>query len=630
MRSPFLERLDRGPILSDGAIGTMLYERGVSYGRSFDELNLTDPALVSSVHRDYLQAGAEIITTNTFGANRIRLAEFGLEKKVRAINLRGVKLAREAREISGRTAYVAGSVGPIARQAPDESQSKGEQLCSAFREQIEALLEGGADVIMLETFSDLAEIRLAIEASRSVCDLPVVAQMTFGEDGDTLGGHSPEDVAVALRALDVDVLGINCSVGPQGALETVERMLAAGASRVAAQPNAGLPSRQGQHFVYISGPDYFAEYAEKLVAAGAVLIGGCCGSTPAHIAAMAGVLEGRAPTVYTPMVQPKPAERPPVATQAETPPSRMAQALAGGDFVVSVELDPPKGINPTKVLDGARMLTERGVQFVNVADSPMARVRMSCIALAKLVQDCTPLETIIHFTTRDRNLMALQSELIGAHAMGIRNVIALTGDPPSLGDYPDATGVWDIDSIGLIDTLTHMNAGVDRSGRSIGGSTNFCVAAAIDPTAEDLELHLDRLWRKLEAGAHLVMSQPLYDVEQLHSFLDRVGPLPVPFLLGVLPLQSFKHADFMHNEVPGITVPEGIRRAMHAAGASGMHEGIRLAQEFVSEAQSRVQGIYLMPSFGRYEQCAEVIDALDSSRRPTAQSRLRGAPVAAR
>ncbi|MDQ3856057.1 MAG: bifunctional homocysteine S-methyltransferase/methylenetetrahydrofolate reductase, partial [Chloroflexota bacterium] len=487
------------------------------------------------------------------------------------------------------------------------------------------LLEGGADALTLETFSDLDEIVLAISAAREVCELPVIAQMTFGDDGLTLGGHTPEQVARRLAGLDVEVVGINCSVGPQSALETVERMVAAGARRVAAQPNAGLPSRQGQHFVYISSPDYFAEYAHKFVAAGAVLVGGCCGSTPAHTAAMAEALAVRASHSYIPVVRPKPADRPAEVVESDVPPSRLKQALERAEFVVSVELDPPKGLNPTKVLDGACMLAGRGVQWVNIADSPMARVRMSCISLAKLIQDATPLETIIHFTTRDRNLMALQSELIGAHALGIRNVIALTGDPPSLGDYPDATGVWDIDSIGLIDTLKHMNSGVDRSGRSIGGGTAFCIACAINPTAEDLELELDRFWRKLEAGAHLAMSQPLYDIEQLHSFLDRVGPLPVPFLLGVLPLQSFKHADYMHNEVPGITVPESIRRAMHAAGPHGIQEGIRLAQEFVEEAQDRVQGIYLMPSFGRYEQCAEVIDALDVSRRPGAQ--LDGVPV---
>jgi homocysteine S-methyltransferase len=631
MRSPFLERLDRGPILSDGAVGTQLYERGVPYGRSFDELNLSDRALVGSVHSDYLAAGAEIITTNTFGANRVRLAEFGLAERVRDINLQGVKVAREAREVSGRSAFVAGSVGPILRPLREERRGPEHQLIAAFREQVEALLEGGADLISLETFSDLDEIRLAIQAVRSVCALPIIAQMTFGDDGLTLGGHWPEDVADRLQGYGADVVGTNCSVGPQNALDTVERMLAAGAPRVSAQPNAGLPSKQGQHFVYISGPEYFAEYAGKFVSAGAHVVGGCCGTTPAHIAAMAQALAGRVPQVHAPAheegtlqgrgyapvaVRPTTPPSQQADGQGQCPPTRLAESIERGEFIISVELDPPKGLNPTKVLDGAKMLAERGVRFVNVADSPMARVRMGALAMAKLIQDCAEVETIIHFTTRDRNLMALQSELIGAHAMGVRNVLALTGDPPTLGDYPDATGVWDIDSIGLIETLSRLNSGSDRAGRSIGANARFCIGCAVDPTAEDLDAHLERFWRKLEAGAHFVMSQPLYDIEALHSFLDRVGPLPVPFLLGVLPLQSFKHADYMHNEVPGIRIPEGIRKAMHAAGAAGIQEGIRLAQEFVDEAQDRVQGIYLMPSFGRYEQCAEVIDALDSSRRP--------------
>ncbi len=623
MRSPFLERLERGPILADGAIGTLLYERGVPYGRSFDELNLTNRALVSSVHRDYLQAGAEVITTNTFGANRVRLAEFGLQDKVRDINLQGVKLARDAREVSGRSAFVAGSVGPILRPLTDEGRGSEEQLLAAFKEQVEALLEGGADLFSLETFSDLEEIRLAIQAVQSTCKLPIVAQMTFADDGLTLGGHSPEQVVRELQALGVDVVGINCSVGPQGVLDTVENMIVAGGKYVAAQPNAGLPSRQGPHFVYMSSPEYFAEYTEKFVAAGIALVGGCCGTTPEHTAAMARVLGGTAPHVRTATPRATPAPAPQPTPAGELPPTRLAQAIERGEFLVSVEMDPPKGLNPGKVLDGARMLYERGVQFVNVADSPMARVRMSCLSMAKLIQDSTPLEAIIHFTTRDRNLMALQSELIGAHAMGVRNVLALTGDPPSLGDYPDATGVWDVDSIGLIETLTRLNSGTDRAGRSLGANASYCIGCAVDPTAEDLEAHLDRFWRKLEAGAHYVMSQPLYDIEALHAFLDRVGPLPVPFLLGVLPLQSYKHADYMHNEVPGIRVPEPILKAMHAAGPAGMQEGIRLAQEFVNEAQERVQGIYLMPSFGRYEQCAEVIDALDSTRRPETRAAVR-------
>lgn len=614
MRSPFIERLQRGPILSDGAIGTLLYERGVPYGRCFDELNLTEPELVSSVHRDYLAAGAEMLTTNTFGANCIRLAEFGLEKKTRNINLRGVKIAREAREVSGRAAFVAGSVGPIHRSLAEDIRGRSELLRSAYREQIEALLEGGADVISFETFSDLDELLLAIQTCREVCDLPIIAQMTFGEDGLTLAGQTPEQVAAQL-APRAEVIGVNCSVGPQGVLDVVQHMRSTASTPIIVQPNAGLPARRGEHFLYISGPQYFAEYAERFLAAGAGIVGGCCGTTPAHIAAMESVLGLPARAAPPVPVQPVHTDPPVELTEAQ-PPTRLASAIQAGEFLVSVELDPPKGLNPTKVLDGARMLASRGVQFVNVADSPMARVRMGCLAVAKLIQEQTPLETIVHFTTRDRNVMALQSDLIGAHAMGIRNVLALTGDPPTLGDYPDATGVWDIDSVGLIETLKKLNSGADRAGRSVGSRAGFCVGAAVNPTAEDTELEIERLWSKLGAGADFIMSQPLYDLDTLHWFLDRLGPLPVPFLLGVLPLQSFKHADYMHNEVPGITVPQHVLDAMRAAGPNGIHQGMLLAQEFVNQAQSRVQGIYLMPSFGRYEVCAEVIDALDCTRRP--------------
>jgi len=620
MKDPFVERLEKGPILSDGAIGTQLYERGVPYGKSFDELNIVDPSLVSGVHIDYLRAGAEIITTNTFGANRIRLKEFGLEKKVRDINLRGVKIAREAREIVGVPAFIAGSVGPIGRPATEYNSLTDRVIGDTFREQIEALLEGGADVIMFETFSELEELLIAIEVAKEVCELPIIAQMSFGEDELTHGGDTPEDFVRTLKDSDVDVIGVNCSVGPQGTLDVVMRLIAAGAHRVSAQPNAGLPSRRGQHFVYISTPEYFAEYAKKFVSAGAVIVGGCCGTTPAHISAMAAAIKdgNRATTVTVNIEQKSPHIT--AIPSGEPEPTKLAQAIKRGEFIVSVEVDPPKGLSARKTLEGAKMLAEKGVKWINIGDSPMARVRMSCIALAKLIQETTPIEAIIHFTTRDRNVMAIQSDLIGAHAMGIRNVIALTGDPPSLGDYPDATGVWDIDSVGLIKALSRMNEGFDLAGKQIGAKAGFCIAAAVDPTAKDIEFQIDRMWQKIEAGAHLIMSQPLYDVEDLQKFLDRVGNIPVPFVLGVLPLQSYKHAEFMHNEVPGIYVPEHILDAMRRAGSNGLQEGVRLAQELVHQAQHLVQGIYLMPSFGRYDVCAQVFEALDIDKRPTASN----------
>lgn len=621
MLNTFLERLDTGPLIADGAIGTLLHERSVPWGTSLDQVTLTDRPLVLQMHLDYLRAGAELMTTNTFGANRERLAEFGLADRVRDINLHAVKIAREAREISGTQSFVAGAVGQIGRPGR-MSQADAQTtiaLSIAYREQIAALLEGGADIILLETFTNVRELELAVQISREVCRLPVIASMSFDADGRTSGDLTPEAVGERLLELGVEVAGINCSVGPQAALDVLMRMRSADCKHVSVMPNAGLPSRRGQNFLYLSTPQYFAEYACRFIDAGALIVGGCCGTSPHHVAAMATALESR-----TPCRKPFNAqivER--GATQQHTKPvpvpekpTRLKEALLRGDFVVSVELAPPKGVNPEKVLVGARLLAEHGLHFVNITDSAMARVRMGAIAIAKLVQETTSLEAIIHYTTRDRNLMALQSDLIGAHAMGVRNVLALTGDPPSVGDYPDATGVWDVESMGLIETLNQMNANVDLRGRDIGGAAGFCVGCAVNPTADDLDVELERFQKKLDAGAHFVMSQPVYDVATLEQFLDRVGPLPVPFLLGVLPLQSHRHAEYMHNEVPGIVVPDHMRDAMQRAGANGVQHGIDLAQQLIAETQTLVQGIYLMPSFGRYEICAQVIEALDSDRHP--------------
>ncbi|MCW2922643.1 MAG: homocysteine S-methyltransferase [Thermoleophilia bacterium] len=614
MRHPFLVRLDAGPLLADGAIGTLLHERGVPWRRSIDAVTLTDRALLSQMHVDYLLAGAELLTTNTFGSNRVRLAEHGLADRVRDLNLHAVKVAREAREVAGRSALVAGAVGSIVRGDVERSAAHEAEHAAAYREQVAALLEGGADAIHLETFTDLDDIALAISAVRAASDLPVIASVSFDHELRAAGDATPEHVAERLLALEVDVVGINCSVGPHHALETLERMRAAGAERVAVMPNAGLPSRQGATFLYRSTPDYFAEYARRFVDAGASIVGGCCGTTPRHTAAMALALEDVAP------MRPRPA--PSVrASAADTAPARtadapteLAQALDRGDFVVSVELAPPKGVSAEKVLDGARMLEARGLRFVNVTDSAMARVRMGAIAVARLVQEHTSLEAVIHFTTRDRNLMALQSDLLGAHALGVRNVLALTGDPPSIGDYPDAAGVWDLESPGLVEALRRMNEGTDLRGRDIGGAASFCVGAAVNPTAEDLPLELERLTAKVAAGAQFVMSQPLYDMATLERFLERVDlgrrNGGIPFLLGILPLQSARHAEYMHHEVPGIEVPDALRTAMADAGAEGTATGIALAQEFIAEARSLVDGVYLMPSFGRYELCAHLLDAI--------------------
>ncbi|HEY7780444.1 MAG TPA: bifunctional homocysteine S-methyltransferase/methylenetetrahydrofolate reductase [Ktedonobacterales bacterium] len=679
MPQPFLERLRQGPLLCDGAMGTQLYARGseaLTHGRCFDELVLTEPALVQSIHRDYIGAGAQIIETNTFGANRFKLAPYGLEDRAREINRRGAQLAREAREVAGQPVFVAGAVGPSGQpQTPLLGLRDAERLAelrAAFRAQIGALMEGGADLVILETFSNLLELEQAVLAAHDVGDLPVVAQVTFTEDGQTLAGQGPARVARALAEAGVDVLGANCGVGPAGTFDAVEEMRAAilalgrdpdvDGPFLSAQPNAGLPTRIEQRFIYVSSPAYFADYARRFARGGVRLIGGCCGTTPRHVAAMREALgellpeaerrrfavagDGRAASAVGGGVVTAVRERTVVASDetgapvaaAAAPPTRLASALAAGRFAVSVELDPPKGLNPTKILAGAEQLREMGVEFINIADSPMARVRMSCLALARLLRDALDIEPIVHFTTRDRNLMAIQSDLLGAHALGIRNILALTGDPLHAGTYPNLTGVWDVDSVGLIRILRGMNAGQDAAGAPLGADSAFHIGAALNLNMEDAaidearerarrkladgdgraeergepltetDLELARLRRKLEAGAQYVMTQPIYDIEPLERFYERFGAVEVPVVLGMIPLHSFKHAEYLHNEVPGITIPEAVRLRLRDAGDRAREAGIELAGEVIRAARERglIQGCYLMPSYGRYDLVGEL------------------------
>ena len=664
MKEPFLERLQQGPLLADGAMGTLLYSRlpgAAARARCFDEVTLSRPEVVSAIHQEYIRAGAQLIETNTFGANRAKLANYDLADKVREINKRAASLAREAREISGESVFLAGAVGPSGR--PMQTRLTGEhdtermaELRSLFREQIEALLEGGVDVIILETFSDLAELRQALLAAKETCDLPVIAQMSFGEDGRTLGGQSPAKVALTLAELGANVIGANCSVGPSGTMDVMEEMAVAVRHlpevMLSAQPNAGLPSRVEQRFLYVSTPEYFADYAQRFDAAGIRLVGGCCGTTPRHTAAMRKALAERTQTkasVFS-LVAPVTAsarvsgvaavsEEEALAPKVGTP-TRLQQKLEAEEFVVMVELDPPKGLNPTKILEGARLVKDVGVEFINIADSPMARVRMSCLSLARLIQDHLGLEAIIHFTTRDRNLMALQADLLGAHALGIRNILALTGDPMHAGEYPNLTGVWDVDSVELIRILKGMNEGHDAAGAPVGGEASFYVGGAlnlnmsdepIDPDRErsrrklrdgceedeaqqisEIALELERYERKVAAGADYIMTQPIYDISVLERFLERKGRPPVPLILGMIPLHSYRHAERLHNEVAGVTISEKVREQMREAGERGREVGMELARQLLLEAKARgyIQGCYLMPSFGRYDVVSSVARSL--------------------
>jgi len=632
MEHVLLQKLKQRPLLCDGAMGTLLYARGITYEQCFDALNLSQPELIANIHREYISAGADIIETNSFGANHAKLEAYNLGDRVREINFRAARLAREAREISGQSVFVAGAVGPTGRplQAPDEHRLT--ELRAIFREQIEALQEGGADLLILETFSSLAELRQAILAAKEVGGLPIVAQMSFYEDGHTLSGQSAARVAAVLSDMSVDVIGANCSVGPAATLDALEEMIAEvnqyhdGAQidthLFSAQPNAGLPARIGNRFFYVATPDYFADYALRFAKAGVHLIGGCCGTTPHHIASMRKALDehyGVRATITTDIQEKTTLSKPIAASNGQATIARLLEEevilpqhgsktylqekLAAGEFVVSVELDPPKGLNPAKILEGAALLQEAGVHCINIADSPMARVRMSCIALARLIQDHLGIETIIHFTTRDRNLMALQSELLGAHALGIRNILALTGDPLRLGDYPNTTGVWDLDSVGLMQVIRGMNEGHDAAGSSIGAKSSFHIGAALNlnMTDEQTDQEIEKYWRKIDAGAQFIMTQPIYEMAPLLRFLDRVGKPPIPMILGCIPLHSSRHAEFLHNEVPGITIPDDVRTRMRVAGEHGHEEGLKLAQELLIAVHSLVQGVYLMPSYGRYD-----------------------------
>jgi methionine synthase / methylenetetrahydrofolate reductase(NADPH) len=624
-RQLFAARLARAPLLLDGAMGTLLFSRGVPQRSSLDELVQTRPELVGTIHREYIAAGADVIETNSFGANRFRLRPFGLADRAAALNRRAAQLAREARDVAGREVLVAGSIGPLGTAVRGPEGPADAEARATFREQVEGLLEGGADVLLFETFSHLEELLAGVEEARAICDLPIVAQMTFGEELLAIDGTNPQTAATALAAAGVDAVGVNCGAGPTVCLDAVQQMgrPSAGLAR-SIVPNAGLPQRIEGQFVYAAGPAYFAEAVAGFLAAGARIIGGCCGTTPDHISQMRSALDtavgreaGREPTAHVGDVRdatPRSpvSERAPGAVGEQPPPTRLAQLLASGTFVVSVEIDPPRSVRIERTIEAARLLQEAGVDIVNISDSAMARVRMGALAVAFGIQHDLDLECLVHFTTRDRNLMAIESELLGAHALGVRNILALTGDPPRVGDYPGGTGIWDVDSTGLVGILRRLNRGEDQAGKPIGAPAGFTIACALDPTAADLEHEVERLAGKIEAGADVVMTQPIYAREQWDRFMEVAAGrwprgLPRPVLLGVLPLHTARHAEFLHHEVPGITIPPEARAAMAAAGERGAEVGLNMARALLHEMAPLVQGTYIMPSFGRYELAAELV-----------------------
>ncbi len=614
--SKFLTLLESSslPLLGDGAMGTMLNARGVGFDQCFDALNLTQPALVAEIHRAYIEAGSQIIQTNTFGANRFKLAEHGLEHKVAEINRAGVELARRVVDDSRKDVLVAGDVGPLGVRLAPFGRVQPEQALEAFAEAISALAGAGADLLIIETFSDLNEACVAVEAARQVCALPLVASMTFTRDDRTLLGDSPAAVVKKLSELGVDLIGVNCSGGPAQIWRILREMRSLiPTARFSVMPNAGWPEQVGGRVMYPANPDYFGEYARAFCEAGARLVGGCCGTTPHHIHAMREALDREPGGCYDvageggSIVESD--ERPLSAEQ----PTHLAQKLADGKFVISVEMDPPRGLSAHKLIAGASLLAEAGADVINIADSPMARMRMSPWAVCNIIQREFGIETVLHFPTRGRNLLRVQGDLLATHAMGIRNVFVVMGDPTAIGDYPNAMDNYDLVPSGLIRLIKcNFNAGLDHAGADIGQPTSFFVGCALNLAPQDPASEIKNLRRKIQAGADFALTQPIYQPEAAESFLklyaDQHGPLEIPVLVGVLPLYGSRHAAFLHNEVPGISISNEIQERLREAGEKAPREGVRIALELIDQMRPWASGIYLMPAFNRYDLAAEVID----------------------
>ncbi len=612
-RHPFLERLAQSrPLLADGAMGTQLHLRGVPIDAAFDELNLKNPELIVDIHRAYIQAGAELIETNTFGANRYKLGEHGLADQIAAINRAGAQLARRAADESGRQVFIAGSVGPLGVSIQPYGRVKAEDARAAFAEQMGALA-ADVDLIILETFANLHEILEALAAARTAApDLPVVAQMTFTPDDRTLIGYLPGRVARELHSAGADVIGVNCSGGPAQIARIVQAMHeAVPTALISAMPNAGLPEHVGGRTMYPATGSYFADYARIFRSVGACLIGGCCGTTPDHIAAMRAVLD--APTAeVAPFVTDE--EHDDELDSALSQGSELADKLLRGKFVITVEMAPPRSHSLNKMLESAHMLREAGADVIDVPDSPTARMRMSPWAACNVIQTRLGMESILHFPTRGRNLLRIQGDLLGAHALGQRNLFVCMGDPTKIGDYPDAMDNYDIAPSALIRLIKHrLNVGIDQAGNSIGQPTQFTVGCALNMGAQELDKEIDLLLKKIDAGADFALSQPVFELGIVEGFLERFerltgAPLRLPVLMGVLPLYSLRHAQFLHNEIPGITIPDPVMQRIEAAGDHADEEGVRIAQELLSALRSLVQGAYIIPAFGRYDLAAQVID----------------------
>jgi homocysteine S-methyltransferase len=601
------ERLKDSILIADGAMGSMLHET-VGTQRCFDELNSSEPEAVFRVHQAYIDAGAQIIETNTFGANRFKLEPLGLADEVQRLNGRGVKIAREARDSATREVLIAGSIGPLGigvqarHPEPDEIQA-------IFHEQAMALEERGVDLYILETFSYIEEILLAIDAIRSFSGLPIVAQLTYSEEGTIFGDMRPAAVAAQLRNKNVQIIGANCTLGPQALLPILQELAGIDDLRISGMPNAGFPKREGDRIVYPkSSPEYFALFAREAAALGARILGGCCGTTPAHIRAMAEAVKSLRPVKATATAQVQPAAKPAPVLERE-PESKFWRKLQKNEFAVCVEIDPPKGIALDRVYEQVDKIMASGkVDAIDINSGAMARVGMDALITAGALE-ARGVETVPHLTTRDYNIIGLQAMLLGAWTVGgVRNVLAITGDPPSVGDYPETSGVYEVDSVGLVKVLHRLNQGTDWAGKTLGGATNFAIGVAVNPVADDLDNEIERFHAKIEAGAHFAMTQPLFDPEHWHAFLKKLGGKPpIPILIGIWPLNSYKQALRLNNEVPGIVIPQPLLKSLEAAGAAARDRGFECAREMLAWSRTELAGAYVIPPFKRYE---EVLDIL--------------------
>jgi homocysteine S-methyltransferase len=599
----FRERLRNEVIVFDGGVGTYLYEKGIYINTCFDELNLTNPDLVAEVHRDYILAGADVVETNTFGASRFRLAPHGLEKKVHDINRRGAEIARNA---AAGQALAAGSIGPLGVQIEPIGKLSFDETRDAFKEQAAGLLDGGVDLIVLETFTMVNELSQAIRAVRELDrGIPILAQVTINDEGLLLSGATLDAFVAEVSHFDVDAIGLNCSVGPKAMLEALERLRPLTKLPLSVQPNAGAPQSVGGRNIYMTSPEYIAEYAKRFILSGASIVGGCCGTNPEHIKAIRRAVQALRPS--------KRLDRPDLSLDIIAPPtvsvvpsaekSRFSGKLAARQFVTLVELVSPKGVSPASQVQKARRLREFGIDAINIPDGPRASARMSALALASILQGEVGIETVLHFACRDRNVIGMQSDLLGAWALGLRNILAVTGDPPKLGNYPDATAVFDVDSIGLTNIITRLNHGLDLAGNPIGEPTAFHVGVGVNPGAINLDDELRRLDWKIQAGAEYMITQPVFDLSLLERFLKRVEPLRLPLIGGIWPLVSFRNAEFMNNEVPGAQVPPDILERMRRTTTQeeGFREGVAIAKETYARLKKDVAGVQLSAPLGRIE-----------------------------